>query len=506
MESWLWTCLLVASFTYIIFKAYKQLTYFSKLDIPSPWEVPFIGSTLYLFIPKRHINEWVQFIYNSHADAKYIGAHGFSTPSVFIKDLDLVKTVLIKNFDHFADRKQFVDEDVDPLFGKNLNFLNGDRWKEVRTMLSPAFTSSKMKTMFQLMDNCAKKFVAQLCTKYTDGTEFDFKDMVGRYTNDVIASCAFGIELDSMKDPDNEFYKQAKAVANFQGVVLLKLMLEGIFPRLTRMMGMRIISKKLTDFFVNIVGSSIKLREEQGIYRPDMLQLMMEARSKSEIEGKAANYDLLEMTAQAFLFFLAGFDATSTQISLIAHELALNPDIQQKVVLEINDALLKTPEGKPTYEMINNQLPYFDAVFSETLRRHPIAFLNRVCSKEFELPPALPGRKPFKIQPGMGIMIPVAAIHSDPKYFENPEKFDPDRFFGKKITAIEATNLGFGMGPRMCIGNRFAIIEIKLFLVRLLNECSLAVSDRTCTASEYEKNIFAPTPKGGFWLKLKSKK
>uniref|UniRef100_A0ABD2W998 Cytochrome P450 n=1 Tax=Trichogramma kaykai TaxID=54128 RepID=A0ABD2W998_9HYME len=192
MESWLWTCLLVASFTYIILKAYKQLTYFSKLDIPNSWEVPFIGSTTYLFVPKRHINEWIKFIYNSHADAKYIGAHGFSTPSVFIKDLDLVKTVLIKNFDHFADRKQFVDEDVDPLFGQNLNFLNGDRWKEVR-----------------LMDNCAEKFVAQLCTKYTDGTESDFKDMVGRYTNDVIASCAFGIELDSMKDADNEFYKQA---------------------------------------------------------------------------------------------------------------------------------------------------------------------------------------------------------------------------------------------------------------------------------------------------------
>ena len=137
------------------------------------------------------------------------------------------------------------------------------------------------------------------------------------------------------------------------------------------------------------------------------------------------------------------------------------------------DQVMKSTNGKPTYDSLSHEMPYLDAVFSETLRRHPIAFLNRICSKEFELPPALPNGKAYKMKPGMGLMIPVPGIHSDPKYYDDPETFNPDRFLGKKITLADMSNLGFGLGPRMCIGNRFAILEIKALLVHLLARCSL---------------------------------
>ena len=215
MDCWIWTlvCLLLG---YLVLKAYTQLTYFSRQGIPSPPELPFIGSILAIFVPRRHVNQFISYLYNSHPDAKYIGIHIFMRRSILIRDLDLVKTVLVKRFDHFADRKTFVDEATDPLFGQNLNFLNGDRWRQVRNTLSPAFTASKMRTMYVLMEQCAQKFTDGLLEMYEGREEgVDMKDVVSRYTNDVIASCAFGIEVDSLRVPDNEFYMKAKGSASF---------------------------------------------------------------------------------------------------------------------------------------------------------------------------------------------------------------------------------------------------------------------------------------------------
>ncbi|NP_001166013.1 cytochrome P450 9AH6 [Nasonia vitripennis] len=497
MDYWIWS-LLVVTLTYAITSIYRQLSYFSRWGIPHPREMPIVGAIYALFFPRRHINDFIKYIYDFNPDAKYVGAHIFTKPTIFIRDLDLVKTVLVKHFDHFADRKTFVDEKADPLFGRNLNFLNGDRWKEIRTILSPAFTSSKMKTMYVLMSKCAENFTDEFLKKYGDAEAVDMKGAIGKYTNDTIASCAFGIEVDSMKDPNNEFYLQAKEI-NFKGVTLLKIQLEMIFPTLTRKFGMRIVSKKVTDFFVNAIATTMSVREEQGIFRPDMLQLMMEARSKMDKEA-AERFDLLEMTAQAFLFFLAGFDASSNQFCIIAHELAANPDIQSRLQAEVDDLMQKC-DNKPTYDALNH-MPYMDAVISESLRRHPIAFLNRLCSKEFELPPAVPDSKPYTMKPGDGLMIPVAGIHMDPNLYPNPERFDPDRFIDKKIAISDVTNLGFGLGPRMCIGNRFAILSMKSLLVQLLSRCNLVPCSKTCIPLEYCKNIFAPTPKNGFWLRI----
>ena len=283
---------------------------------------------------------------------------------------------------------------------------------------------------------------------------------------------------------------------------MLKLMLEMMFPRLTRLFGLRIVNAELTDFFVNVISSTMKYRDEHNISRPDMLQLMMEARS----DATAAKFDLLEMTAQAFVFFLAGFDASATQTCLIAHELAAHPEIQDRVQAEV-DAIMRSTGGKPTYEAVQNSMPYLDAVFSEAMRLHPIAFLNRLCSQEFELPPATPEGKPFKIPVGMNIFVPVAGFHSDPDLYPDPEKFDPERFTDKKVNTADVTNLGFGLGPRMCIGNRFAILEVKALFVHLLARARIVPCARTRIPllGAYDKNTFAPTAEGGFWLRLEKR-
>ncbi|XP_044015546.1 cytochrome P450 9e2-like [Aphidius gifuensis] len=134
--------------------------------------------------------------------------------------------------------------------------------------------------------------------------------------------------------------------------------------------------------------------------------------------------------------------------------------------------MFEKTNGDLTYEAVNG-LAYLDAVIKETLRCYPIAgFLDRVCSKSFELPPTLPGAKPHRLEPADFIWFPVFAIQRDPIYFYEPEKFYPDRFIeDPKGTLNSPAYMPFGLGPRMCIGNRFALLETKVPLAHLVSKC-----------------------------------
>ena len=502
MDIWFWTLLIgVGAAIYYYFK--KSLSYFEDLGIPYLPGWPILGNMGAPTFHLKHVSKIVVEIYYVNPEAKYVGAFDFVRPIFVLRDPELIKNVTMKSFDNFPDHKMFIDESVDPLFGSNLFNISGDKWREARALLSPAFTSSKMKAMYELMVECAEDFVKHLSErKESENRMVGAKDLFGKYTNDVIATCAFGIKLNTMTDPTNEFYVLGRKATNLEGILSLKFFIARAFPWLLRLLQITFVSKEVRRFFESIVTTTVKTRDNKGITRPDMLQLMMDARGKG---SKHLKLDITEMTAQAFIFFFGGFDASSTQMCILAHCLVIYPDIHKRLQEEVDEVIKKT-NGKPTYETIND-MPYLEAVFRESMRRHTqVSFIDRLCSSSYELPPALPGGKSITLQPSMNIWVPSAAIHMDPKYYDDPEKFDPDRFLDKKVTTSDATNLGFGIGPRSCIGNRFAILETKVLFFHLLAKFNLKANEKTCIPFEYSKSTFAITPKGGYWLTLEPRK
>lgn len=211
------------------------------------------------------------------------------------------------------------------------------------------------------------------------------------------------------------------------------------------------------------------------------------------------------MTAQAFVFLLGGFETTSTQLCIMAHELTVNPDIQERLQAEI-DSVLAENDGKPNYESITS-MPYLDAVLNESVRRHTqVDTIDRVCVKPFTLPPALPGRKPVTLQPGQEIKIPTVGIHLDERYHYDPEQFKPERYLDKKLTIKQVDNLGFGIGPRSCIGNRFGALEIKVLMFLLLSRFSLRPNKKTVRDFRYDPKSFSLAPIGGYWFTVEPRK
>lgn len=135
----------------------------------------------------------------------------------FFRDPEAFRQIAIKGFDHFEDRRGFIDETVDELWGKNLLSLRGERWRQMRATLSPAFTGSKMRQMFELISECAEDIVQHFVKKAECGEtiNIEMKDVFSRYANDVIASCAFGIKVNSFAEPENDFYLNGKEMMDF---------------------------------------------------------------------------------------------------------------------------------------------------------------------------------------------------------------------------------------------------------------------------------------------------
>lgn len=217
---------------------------------------------------------------------------------------------------------------------------------------------------------------------------------------------------------------------------------------------MQLLDEKSTAYFSRLVLDSIAYRRNHKIHRPDMINMLMEAKGmlpSEHLKTHNREWSNTELVAQCFLFFFGGFDTPANFMSFAAQELMENPDVQQKLYEEISKVTSQLQGNHLTYDLLQN-MKYMDMVTSEVLRKWPISiFIDRVCNKDFHHE-FDNGEKIF-IKKGTAIWMPIIAMHRDEQYFENPMKFDPERFSEQnkgKITPF--TYMPFGSGPRNCIG------------------------------------------------------
>ncbi|KAG8175867.1 hypothetical protein JTE90_026993, partial [Oedothorax gibbosus] len=175
-----------------------------------------------------------------------------------------------------------------------------------------------------------------------------------------------------------------------------------------------------------------------------------------------------ELVAQCVIFFLAGYDTTSSTLCFASYFLASNPDIQEKLAQEVHEAIQET-KGELTYEAIQN-MKYLDNVISETLRLcSPVIRLERSADADYVL-----GDTGITVEKGTVVNIPVFALHRDPQIYPDPEKFDPDRFTPEeRAKRDQFAYLPFGAGPRNCVAMRFALMELKVCLAHVIANFNL---------------------------------
>ena len=304
---------------------------------------------------------------------------------------------------------------------------------------------------------------------YFTDQSVDMLDWFSKLTLEVILSTAFGVDAGIQLGEDTEILEKAKAL--FQTPILVRQLARLPFGK-SFLKLMSSLSGNKPLYFQGVAKEIIKSRRQQGLTgRKDLLHLMMVANEETTVEGVSKLSDE-EIVAQSVLFLLAGYETSSNTLSFTLYHLALNPDVQDKLRKDIIQ-VMESNAKKPLYEVVQS-IAYLDCVIMEAQRLYPATVqVNRECREDYDL-------NGIHIPAGTEIVIPLYALHHDPDAWQDPEKFDPERFRGPaKDTRHAFQFLPFGAGPRNCIGMRFALLEIKIALIRILTEYKFVQSPET---------------------------
>lgn len=463
----------------------RNFNFWIKNGIPYVKPLPFVGNFKDVVLRKVGIGRYVTELYHEHKNKPYLGLFAFDRPVLVVFDLDLIKKILVKDSQVFINRTLTVDEGKDPLSYKNIFGLKGQKWRHMRTNLTPTFTSGKMKKMFYLIDNCAKELEHYLDEQTDDGSLVNVNDTMARFTTDVIASCAFGINSNSLKNRDAEFRRYLRDLFKVRGLKAIGSIFAFFAPELMKIFRIQVVDSHVSNFVRDLVWNTVEHREKHGIVRKDFLDNLMELRREgmqvddlphgntptARITEPKFRIDGDDFVAQCFAFLTAGFETSSTTMTLLLYEVALHPDIQQRLRNEITQMLDKH-SNEVTYDG-TQEMTYLDMVISETLRKYPVVpFLDRVPVNDYVIPdPSGKDTQFVTLRKGTPVYLPVMGIHHDPQYYPEPERFDPERFTEEnKKSRPHFTYLPFGEGPRNCIGMRFGLMQIKAGLSHILSQ------------------------------------
>ncbi|XP_021952885.1 cytochrome P450 9e2 [Folsomia candida] len=519
---WVFISLIFGFIALIIYSTIRLKLTFRSKNVLYLAKAPFF-TVYYLYIKKKARFELGQMNYDQMKAAKVPVAADTDMGSInyTVTDLEILKHIFVKDFDHFVNRRAFKMPDNDILIKKMLVFLKDEEWKGLRSKLSPTFTTGKIKRLFPLFNESAKKlvkYVDQMMMESSHG-EIDLGDGYSKFTMDTIASAVCGMNSQAFDQKEPSIFEQVgKSIQiTFNMKTLVRFLILFGFPRLAGKLGITIFGSVLHQFFDGAVKSSIKERTTTGQKGNDFIQLMLEARENKlkteeeelsnfekdaiitgEVKGQISEMlDDNGIVSNCVLFILAGFDTTQSLLLFCAYALAIHPEIQDKLRQEV-DTVLEENDGDFTYDSIH-RMAYLDMVINETLRFYPPApITDRNCTRDY----VFPGTD-ITVKKGEAVTIHIYGIHHDEEYYPEPEKFDPERFSPENRGKINTyAFLPFGQGPRNCIGMRFALTEVKLAIAQLVHNFDIEPSRKTTIPMEYH-DAGSLKPKNGMWLSLK---
>ncbi|CAH1395678.1 unnamed protein product [Nezara viridula] len=446
-------------------------------------------------------------MYKKLENEKYLGFYQAIVPTLMIRDPEYINDILRTSFEHFPDRVFLVDEKTNPL-DEHLFFIRGNKWRYLRNKMTPLFSQVKLKWMYEEIEKCVDIF-DECVDELSDGKDLDMKELLARCTTDVISSCAYGIEPHCLKNPDSELRKAGRDFFDPDKINMLITILRFSIPRLLLWFKVKTVSTKINDFFLATTNKILHLRRSTGVVRKDFVQLLLELKEKGTVEidtteiekdetYKESPNEKIELTdnllaAQSFVFFLAGFETTSTTLYFTFYLLAKHPEIQERARKEVLQ--VKAKYGQFTFDSLK-ELKFLNNCIAETLRIFPsVPVLNRECMKDYTLPDGT------VIEKGLNVLIPTLSLHRDPKYFPDPLEFKPDRF---ENPPIRGTYLPFGDGPRICIGKRFAEAVMSSLLARSLEKYRFELSPMNkCTDNlKLNPKVITSSPLHGLVLRI----
>ncbi|XP_035447638.2 cytochrome P450 6B6 [Spodoptera frugiperda] len=476
----------------------RTFDFWKKRNVKAPNPIPFFGNYIDVFFRRKHMGVLYHDIYEQYPDEKVVGLYRMMSPTLLIRDLDIVKQVLQKDFESFPDRGVYYSKDK---LGNNLFHADVDVMKGIRKHLTTVFTPNKFKSNFYMLANRADQFLEYMGRISDENGEVNMLPALRKYGADSIMMTAFGIDLNPY-DENNLICDVLDEEIQYPSYFLE---LELLFPGSLARFDLSIFPTKIAQYFKQIIEAGATLGVTEKTERNRAIDIMMELKRQGTIssrKGDDEKENWVEITdellaGQAFIFYLAGYGNNCLLGSYALYYLAKNPEKQDILIQEIDEVILKH-DGKFSYEALK-EMKYLEMVFEETLRLNPMTnAVVRNAARDVQLE-------------GTDIIVPKNtilaispySIQHDEKYFPEPEKFKPERFSAENARENHpCAMLSFGLGPRSCLGQKFAQIQFGICMVKILLKYRVECTKNTPESITYTPLRLLLTPNERIYLRL----
>ncbi|MDX1992412.1 MAG: cytochrome P450 [bacterium] len=359
----------------------------------------------------------------------------------FLNHPDLLHKVLVEDADQY-EKTIMIKQVLGPVIGTGLFTNDGDFWKRQRKLMQPAFHSKRIAAYADTMVD----YAAHLADGWENGETLMFDQAMTNLTMHIVVKALFGLEMGADADEIGATVKKLLEIVDVRFNRLMPL------PDWMPTKENRDLRKHIARLDALIQGF-IEERRRTGKDNGDLLSMILLAQD----EDGGAMTDK-QVRDEAMTIFGAGHETTAVALTWTFYLLSQNPEVEAR----LHDELSAVLGGRlPTFADLPN-LKYTEMIVKEAMRLYPPAFATTRLAREGTV---LEGVRLPKMA---NVLVNIYGVHHDERFFPDPERFDPERFSPEnEKTITRYAYLPFGAGPRVCIGNQFAMMEAKLIVATL---------------------------------------
>nr|QGP73853.1 cytochrome P450 monooxygenase CYP4E21 [Liriomyza trifolii] len=434
--------------------------------LPGPTPIPFIGNALQMGKSAHEILNNLFKFWIEAGKKNFLVTIG-NMPNIMItepKDLE----VILKSNEMI--QKSDIYDMLHPWLGQGLLTATGTHWSNHRKMITPTFHFGILQNFHETMNANSTKFVQKLRKISAGGKIFDIQSLCSQITLDIICETAMGVQINALDNPDSELANAFKSMSediNMRAFHPLKRK-NSLYKLFPSYQNYRKILKVLQDFTYKVIESRFeKIQNEKSDKQmPEnefvrKKQAFLDTLLTSTIDGKPLSRKDVFDEVSTLIF--EGFDTTTSGISFAVFLLSRHPEIQRKVYEEQKQIMGDRMLESATFQEVN-EMKYLDLVIKEAQRLYPsVPMVARRADKDYNI-------NGLHVPKGSSIGLLIIAMGYREESFEDPHKFNPERFdiARNSDTFNPFSYIPFSAGPRNCVGQKFAMLELKTVVSKLV--------------------------------------
>jgi cytochrome P450 len=394
--------------------------------------------------------------FQKHGDSFAISPP-FSKKIMLTRDAAITMHLLRKNHRNY-NKSKIQTKFLSKYVGKGLLTSSGEYWLKQRRLIQPAFHKEKLQKLVAIMENTIEKQLENI----PENTSINLYPIMNELAFHVVAKSLFNYSSD-----ENTMHRLQKIIETLQDFIIREIR-QPHKQWWYKVSGLVNKHLKLVQESREIINKVIEERRNSDKEHDDLLDMLLKA--KYEDDGTSMTNE--QLIDEILIFFVAGHETTANALTFTFHLIAKNPAVYKKVLAEI-DAIDETLSPMEKIGKLN----YVKNCVEESMRLYPPAWItDRVAIEDDSF-------GDFTVEKGTMIGISFYELHRNPTYWKNPNDFMPERFADENRKEIANYYFPFGAGPRMCIGNNFAMYEMMLAMYQMLKKYDVKTSQENIEIS-----------------------